>query len=75
MSSQTPDQLHWTVRPAYKSYSIKPVIGITIRNTRGGIRRRTLLRLAITLVDSNLSGINLKRQKVQGLKSVGFTGL
>jgi hypothetical protein len=36
MSSQTPDQLHWTVRPAYKSYSIKPVIGITIRNTRGG---------------------------------------
>ena len=36
MSSQTPDQLRWTVRPAYKSYSIKPVIGITIRNTRGG---------------------------------------
>ena len=36
MSNQTPDQLHWTVRPAYKSYSIKPVIGITIRNTRGG---------------------------------------
>lgn len=35
MSNQTPDQLHWTVRPAYKSYSIKPVIGITIRNTRG----------------------------------------
>lgn len=36
MSTQTPDQLHWTVRPAYKSYSIKPVIGITIRNTAGG---------------------------------------
>lgn len=36
MSNQKPDQLHWTVRPAYKSYSIKPVIGITIRNTRGG---------------------------------------
>jgi hypothetical protein len=36
MSNQTPNQLHWTVRPAYKSYSIKPVIGITIRNTRGG---------------------------------------
>lgn len=36
MSNQTPDQLHWTVHPAYKSYSIKPVIGITIRNTRGG---------------------------------------
>ena len=35
MSNQTPDQLHWTVRPAYKSYSIKPVIGITIRNTTG----------------------------------------
>jgi hypothetical protein len=35
MSNQTPDQLHWTVRPAYKSYSIKPIIGITIRNTRG----------------------------------------
>lgn len=35
MSNQTPDQLHWTVRPAYKSYSIRPVIGITIRNTRG----------------------------------------
>lgn len=32
MSNQTPDQLHWTVRPAYKSYSIKPVIGITIRS-------------------------------------------
>ena len=37
MSNQTPDQLHWTVRPAYKSYSIKPVIGITIRNRTGGI--------------------------------------
>jgi hypothetical protein len=37
MSNQTPDQLRWTVRPAYKSYSIKPVIGITIRNTRGGV--------------------------------------
>lgn len=36
MSNQTPDQLHWTVRPAYKSYSIKPVIGITIRNRTGG---------------------------------------
>ena len=36
MSNQTPDQLHWTVRPAYKSYSIKPVIGITIRNTAAG---------------------------------------
>lgn len=36
MSTQTPDQLHWTVRPAYKSYSIKPVIGITIRNRTGG---------------------------------------
>lgn len=35
MSNQTPNQLHWTVRPAYKSYSIKPVIGITIRNTAG----------------------------------------
>lgn len=35
MSTQTPDQLHWTVRPAYKSYSIKPVIGITIRNHTG----------------------------------------
>lgn len=32
MSNQTPDQLHWTVRPAYKSYSLKPVIGITIRS-------------------------------------------
>lgn len=36
MSNQTPDQLHWTVRPAYKSYSLKPVIGITIRNTAAG---------------------------------------
>lgn len=36
MSNQTPDQLHWTVHPAYKSYSIKPVIGITIRNTAVG---------------------------------------
>lgn len=36
MSNQIPDQLHWTVRPAYKSYSIKPVIGITIRNTAAG---------------------------------------
>ena len=36
MSNQTPDQLHWTVRPAYKSYSIKPVIGITIRNRTEG---------------------------------------
>lgn len=35
MGNQTPTQLHWTVRPAYKSYSIKPVIGITIRNTTG----------------------------------------
>lgn len=32
MSNQTPDQLHWTARPAYKSYSIKPVIGITVRS-------------------------------------------
>ena len=35
MSNQTPNQRHRTVRPAYKSYSIKPVIGITIRDTRG----------------------------------------
>lgn len=32
MSNQTPNQLHWTVRPAYKSYNLKPVIGITIRS-------------------------------------------
>ena len=32
MSNQTPDQLHWTVRPACKSYNLKPVIGITIRS-------------------------------------------
>ena len=36
MSNQTPDQLHWTVHPAYKSYSLKPVISITIRNTATG---------------------------------------
>lgn len=36
MNTQTPHQLHWTVRPAYKSYSIKPVIGITIRNHAAG---------------------------------------
>lgn len=36
MNTQTPDQLHWTVRPVYKSYSLKPVIGITIRNTSSG---------------------------------------
>lgn len=64
MSNQTPEQLHWTVRPAYKSYSIKPVIGITIRNTRGGAPSILVKFVNLgheTIYDSTIAGTVMEK--------------